>query len=124
MGRRETAAVGDLFPGRGEDVNEAKIGGTTELFGDPARKLEKPHTIIRFPGGHVEIARTTDNNYWVHVAVRTEPGAESGGTVIGARIDFDGRYGDEANAVLRREVAAADVNHIAFLIAPGDRGDT
>lgn len=123
MARRDKSALGDLFSGRGEDVNEAKIGGTTELLGNPAHKLEKPATIIRFPGGHVEIARTTDNNYWVHVAVRTEMGADKGGKVIGARIDFDGRYGDEANAVLRREVAAADVNHIAFLVAPGDRGD-
>lgn len=32
-----------------------------------------------------------------------------------------GRYGNEANAVLSQEVAQGDVEHIAFLVAPGER---
>lgn len=110
----------ELFSGQGEDVNVAKIGGVTELLGDPSIRPEKPYTIIRGPGFHVEIARTTDDDYWIHVAVRTEVGAKRGGRVISARIDFDGRYGSDTNATLRREIAAGDVNHIAFLVKPGE----
>ncbi len=106
-----------LFAETGTDVNRVRIGSTTTLLGDPAIKLEKPLTIIRFPGGHVEIARTTDNRYWVHVAVRPEIDGPDG-RIVGARIDFDGRYGDEANRILREGVAAGDVNHIAFLVEP------
>ncbi|SON54272.1 hypothetical protein HDIA_0731 [Hartmannibacter diazotrophicus] len=109
----------NLFSGAGVDCNRVKIGGRTDLLGDPNIKPEKPHTIIGFPGGDVEIARTSDGNYWVHVAVRhpvDDPLADRG-KIIGARIDFDGRYGDEANRVLRKEVAAGDVTHIAFLVA-------
>lgn len=104
---------------RGSEINRARIGGVTELLGDPAVRIEQPYTIIRFPGGDVEIARCEDGTYWVHVAVR-EARAEGqpAATVVGARIDFVGRYGDEANATLRREIDRGDVNHIAFRIKP------
>lgn len=113
--------MSEMFSETGTEVNRAKIGGVTELLGDPARKLEKPLTIVRFPGGHVEIARTTDDHYWIHVAVRTETGAKQPGRVIKARIDFAGRYGDDANAVLCQEIARGDVEHIAFMVAAGER---
>jgi len=108
-----------LFNETGSDINLAKIGGVTELLGDKTIKPEKPHTIIRFPGGNVEIARTRHGLYWVHLAVRTEAGEEVPGQVIGARIDCEGRYADQGNAALQQEIDAGDVSHIAFLIQPG-----
>jgi hypothetical protein len=39
-----------------------------ELFGD----ITKPETatfLVYFPGGYVEITRTTTNSYWAHVGV-------------------------------------------------------
>lgn len=117
--------MSDLFAERGTDCNKVKIGGVTELLGDPKIKIEQPHTIIRFPGGSVEIARTSDDNYWVHVAVRD--GVTSGGDpegaakIIRARMDHDGRYNDEGNSALNDAVAAGDVNHIAFLVQPPRR---
>ena len=113
--------MSDLFSERGQDVNPVKIGGRTDLLGDPAVKLEKPHTIVCFPGGHVEIARTTDGHYWVHVAVRNEISGGAPGRIVRARLDAKARYADAANAVLNQELAAADVEHIAFLVAPGTR---
>lgn len=110
----------DLFSGGGAECNRVKIGGRTDLHGDPKIKSEKPHTIVGFPGGDVEIARTSDGNYWVHVAIRRphdEPN-KAPGKIIGARIDFEGRYGNDANQVLRDEIAAGDVTHIAFLVSP------
>jgi hypothetical protein len=98
------------------------IGGKTTLHGDPAVRPERPHTIIGFPGGDVEIARTSDGNYWVHVAVRTDHREDGSplpaGRIIRARIDADARYAEAANAALNDEIAAGDVTHIAFLIEP------
>lgn len=110
----------DLFSGSGQDTNRVKIGGKTELLGDPAVKPEKPHTIIGFPGGDVEIARTTDGDYWVHIAVRKDHENPTGpsGRIIRARMDHHGRYNDEGNAALQAAIGAGDVYHIAFLIQP------
>lgn len=106
----------DLRSERGTEVNPAKIGGTTELFGNPDIKTEKPHTIVKFPGGHVEIARTTDNNYWIHVAV------EDDALIERARIDANGRYANSTSQILTDELAKADVYHIAFLVKPSEGG--
>lgn len=38
------------------------------LKGDP-RNPEPVHTRIAFPGGDVDVVRTTDGEYWVHVRV-------------------------------------------------------
>lgn len=35
--------------------------------GDP-KKPEPPHVaMIEFPGGNVNVTRTTDNKYWIHI---------------------------------------------------------
>lgn len=103
---------------RGEACNPVKIGGVTELYGDPEIKIEKPHTIIRFPGGHVEIARTQDNQYWVHVATRdTEIGGERG-QMVDIRLSAEDRYLTEANDTLRREIETGGVSHFAVRVAP------
>lgn len=114
--------MNDLYSGDGSAVNRAKIGGTTTLLGNPAIRTEKPHTIVCFPGGDVEIARTSDGRYWVHVATRTladDPGG-SPGRIVDARIDAAARYADQANEALRSEIDKADVRHIAFLVEPPD----
>jgi hypothetical protein len=42
---------------------------TTLIFkGDP-KKPECGTAIIKFPGGHVEVTRTSDNKYWAHLCV-------------------------------------------------------
>ena len=111
-----------IYAGDGEDCNRVKIGGRTELFGDPSIKPEKPYTIVCFPGGHVEIARASDEHYWVHVAVRAggrDP-EQKAGRIVRARMDHRGRYNDEGNAVLNAAIEAGDVEHIAFLVRPGE----
>lgn len=111
----------DLFEISGTECNRVKIGGRTELFGDPKIKPEKPHTIIGFPGGDVEIARTEEGDYWVHVAVRRQTDGTPAGQIIRARIDPEGRYADAANAAMNDEIASGDVEHIAFLVRPAGR---
>lgn len=105
-----------LSAGRGTENTDVKIGGITELFGDPARKPEKPYTIVLFPGGSVEISRCTNGSYWIHVA--TDIGVPGGpkAAISEARIDATGRYCDATNAALASELELGGVNHIAFLI--------
>lgn len=117
MKRQTHKPQSEMSFGNGTENNVGRIGGTLTLLGDPKIKPEKPHTIVCFPGGDVEIARTQDGDYWVHVAIREKLDGRQG-SIIGARIDFARRYGDEANELLRREVAAGDVEHIAFLVRP------
>ncbi len=107
-----------IFSQGGTENNRVKVGKRNTLLGDPNIKPEKPHTIVGFPGGDVEIARCEDGRYWVHVAVHDISPENRAGTITDARIDAHGRYADEANKVLRDEIAKGDVTHIAFLVTP------
>lgn len=42
------------------------------IKGDKHKKPEPVHHTIIFPGGHICVVRTTDNNYWAHIKVNTE----------------------------------------------------
>ena len=107
-----------LISAAGTECNRVRIGGVTELFGDPQRKPEKPYTTVLFPGGSVEISRCSNGSYWIHVATAQDTPHDPRATISEARIDALGRYCDEGNAALSREIAAGGVNHIAFLVGP------
>jgi hypothetical protein len=96
----------------GSSNNKIKVGRRNELLGDPTLKIEKPYTIIGFPGGDVEISRTSEGNYWVHVAIRDE------GQLLDVRLNATHRYCMSSNAALRLEIDRGDVEHIAFLVGP------
>lgn len=64
-----------------------------QLFGDRAKPEPAQH-IIEFPGGAIELSRTTDGEYWAHIIVNREwsdPDQEgmhaARGEVVDARID-------------------------------------
>lgn len=111
------ARLNEIRSGGGTDCNRVRIGGVTELLGDPKVRIEKPYTIVLFPGGDVEIARTSDGDYWVHVAVRGDPGQPTG-RITRARLDHRARYNNEGNAALQSAIDAEDVEHVAFLVTP------
>ncbi|ESQ85431.1 hypothetical protein AEAC466_04510 [Asticcacaulis sp. AC466] len=106
----------DMEPAAGSNLNRIRVGQTLELFGDPKKKIEKETTIIKFPGGHVEVSRTADNEYWVHVST-----AENG-QIVDARADAQGRYADNFRNLVRalNTEIAEGVNHIAFRVKPGN----
>ena len=96
--------------------------GEFTWHGDPAIKNEKPLTVVYFPGGIVEISRTSDNRYWAHImvnhpeALKARTGSTVGaGKVVDARIDARGRYLSDG---INREIMATDFEHIAILIDP------
>lgn len=88
--------------------------GEFTITGDPAKKIEKPHTILNFPGGHVEISRTEDNEYWAHIAVEKDHYERPDGYVVDARIDAQGRY---VSKEINKELESTDFVHIAVRIA-------
>jgi hypothetical protein len=63
-----------------------------KLEGDKARPESAQH-IIEFPGGAIELSRTTDGNYWAHIIVTQRDVCEDAGTrqsaygrIVGSRI--------------------------------------
>lgn len=64
-----------------------------ELLGDKHKRPEPAQHIIEFPGGAIEVSRTSDGNYWAHIIVNHDwaladaDGLRSAiGTVVGSRI--------------------------------------
>lgn len=41
----------------------------TVIFKGNPKSPEPSTAIVKFPGGHVEVARCLDNSYWIHFAV-------------------------------------------------------
>ena len=115
-----------IFSQKGSSVNTIKIGQVNELFGDPNKKIEKDTTMILFPGGSIEIARTLENEYWVHLSTRNslhEGGATQQGVITEARVNAEERYCNETNEVLKKELGQKDINHIAFKMSLAPDGD-
>jgi len=93
-----------------------------QLLGDKTRRPEPATHIIEFPGGAIELSRTTDGNYWAHIIVNRDfalpdevDGMEGAyGEIVGSRIDYE--YPAEPNIV---EVPhARKLRQIAILIKP------
>ena len=53
----------------------------TVIFKGNKKSPEPTSGVILFPGGHVEVSRTSDGDYWAHVY------ADDPSTVIDGRID-------------------------------------
>lgn len=41
----------------------------TVIFNGDKRRPEPSTAIVKFPGGHIEVARCSDGGYWAHVQV-------------------------------------------------------
>ena len=55
----------------------------TMIFDGDIRCPEPTAGIIKFPGGHVEVSRTSDGTYWAHIAVNHPS------NTVASRIDYD-----------------------------------
>lgn len=89
-----------------------------ELKGDK-RNPEPTYFRVVLPFGDVDIARTSDGEYWVHVRVNrpSDSHFEKGETVPGlikdARVDANGKHGGELDASV---LANPGLNHIAIRV--------
>lgn len=97
-----------------------------DLLGDKTRRPESAQHIITFPGGAIELSRTTDGDYWAHVIINTDQQSDmednfhsARGEVIASRVDFGL---DDVRATGVRALAVPDgcslagVRQIAVLI--------
>jgi len=95
-----------------------KVQGVT-LRGNPASP--EPETVrVEFPGGDVDVVRTSDGSYWVHVRVnRAEDLAAREGEIVAgrltdARLDVTGKHASETDA---GDFAAPGLFHVAVRVA-------
>lgn len=99
----------------------AKAPSKIQLLGDKAIRPEPATHIIEFPGGAIELSRTSDNNYWAHIIVNRDFAVDdceglraAYGEIVGSRIDYE--FPTEPQIV---EVPQAkEVRQIAILIRP------
>ncbi len=66
------------------------------LLGDRDKEPEPAQHVIEFPGGAIELSRTTDGDYWAHIIVNRKHRLDdcegffaAFGQIVGARIDAD-----------------------------------
>ena len=57
--------------------------GVTVVFKGDKKNLEPSMAVIKFPGGHVEVSRTSDGKYWAHVH------ADKARNIKSSRVDYD-----------------------------------
>jgi hypothetical protein len=87
-----------------------------ELKGNPKNPESAEH-IIKFPGGSIAVARTSNNEYWAHIRVHRgqiiEGTVEESafGTVVDSRLDYEHPY-DSAVDIFEAEY----LEHIAIRI--------
>jgi hypothetical protein len=83
-----------------------------ELLGDKTKRPEPAQHIIEFPGGAIEVSRTTDGRYWAHIIVEDERWGRTRGRVVGTRLAIDGEPLQEIADEPRR----SGIRQIAVLI--------
>ena len=91
----------------GSHLRIRKLSDTSTVFGlelEGNRSKPEPETFrVKFPGGDVDITRTTDNQYWVHVRVNHEghggfvPGEDMPARIVDARLDSINKATHEMN---------------------------
>lgn len=108
---------GDAFTCNVMIAGERKTPEKITLLGDKHKKPESAQHVIEFPGGAIELSRTTDGNYWAHILINRDfaiddcKGFRSKcGEVIGSRIGY--RNGAEIQNIENHQ----DVYQIAVLI--------
>ena len=83
-----------------------------ELLGDKTKRPEPAEHIIEFPGGAIEVSRTSTGDYWAHIIVnrgfadRDQDGMHAArGEVVDARIDSAAGVLDVADADTMTQIA-------------------
>jgi hypothetical protein len=98
-----------------KSYGDAVLG--VELEGNP-KKPEPDHFRVYFPGGDVDITRTTDNEYWIHVHVNCKESTsynpmEPTGFIKDARLDITDISASEANI---GDFDNPNLYHLAFRV--------
>jgi hypothetical protein len=91
-----------------------------ELKADP-KHPEPEYFRVKIPGGDIDIVRTSDNSFWVHVRVnRPENSIDTeapNGRIVDARLDINGKHTSETNV---GDFENPDLYHLAVRVAKED----
>ena len=87
------------------------------LLGDKEEKPEPAQHVIEFPGGAIELSRTTEGTYWAHIIVNRDHRVDDTrglfaafGQIVGSRIDSE----DGVHPLPEHE----KITQVALLIRP------
>ena len=83
----------------------------TIIFKGDKDSPEPGTAIIKFPGGHVEVTRTSDNKYWAHIEV------EKASNIKESRIDYDFDGYKKSECKIPDVPNAEHIQHIAIKIS-------
>jgi hypothetical protein len=110
---------------RGEHLKVRRMGSDVlgvALLGD--RRQPEPEAFrVTFPGGDVEITRTTADDYWIHVRVNhrgagLDPGAIEA-RIIDARLDLHGQHASDVDV---GDFNSPALFHLALRVAALEAG--
>jgi len=91
------------------------------LRGDQ-RNPEPEHVRVVFPGGDVDVVRTTNGEYWVHIRVNSSEdvkvsgGDRMAGELVDARLDVRGKHASECRT---GDFGHPGLYHLAVRVARG-----
>lgn len=109
----------------GKHLKIKKMGDNVlgvELKGNP-KQPEPIHFRVTIPFGDVDIVRTTDNEYWVHIRCNHEKhgmfirGEDIPGKFVDGRIDLTSKHSVDCD---QGDFGHKDMYHMAVRIAPND----
>ena len=100
-----------------------KVQGV-KLFGD--RTDPEPESFrVAFPGGDVDVVRTTDDQYWIHIRVNTPERDMTPtiptvmGQIVDARLDITGKHAGDCD---EGDFSHPGLYHLAVRIARKEQG--
>lgn len=83
----------------------------TIIFEGNKSKPEPSTGIIKFPGGHVEVSRTSDGSYWAHVV------AERASDILDSRVEYNYERYRKTNGAIPPIPYKEDVKKLAIRVA-------
>lgn len=109
------ARLGDKFTAKNYPISTAPK--RIELLGEKTQRPEPAQHIIEFPGGAVEVSRTSDGNYWAHILVHQEAPFADGSLRVSARGEVLGSRVATSDGLTSID-GEASVTQIAVLVRP------
>jgi len=109
--------MADAFTAKNYQIRNAPK--RIDLLGDKTKRPEPAQHIIEFPGGAVEVSRTTEGSYWAHILIhRGQPIDEAQGFQSVQGQVVDSRIGRSYPGGVSGIEHEGEVEQIAVLISP------
>ena len=97
---------------------------TTVVIAGDIRNPEPATVVVKFPGGHVEVSRTSDGDYYVHIQRNLDTNYEIGlraGHIVQSRLDYTPEAWRANGLAIPPLPKHEEIQHIAVNISVADR---